>query len=91
MKAQKIRERLEMLERDLANAEAYIARNVNVRRGSLFHLGDWRGNSGHPLWMKNHMVPCTKRTRARIERTLERITTREEEKRKMHRTRRPAR
>lgn len=72
-KKRKIQEQIQTLERHLAAAEDYVARKANVRSVSAFHLGDWKGNSGHPLWMKNHMIPTTQRTLAEKERILDRI------------------
>jgi len=35
-----------------------FAKNVNVKGfPSWLKLSDWKGKSGHPLWMKNHMIP----------------------------------
>jgi hypothetical protein len=72
-KTRKIEEQLEMIEKRLADAEEYIAQNVNVEGSSWLHLDDWKGKSGHPLWMKNFMIPATKKARARKEKALERI------------------
>jgi hypothetical protein len=69
-----------MIDKHLAKAEEYIARNVNVKSSSWLHLEDWKGKSGHPLWMKNHMVPSTKKARAKMEKALERITKKEKDK-----------
>jgi len=80
MKKRKIEERLEMIDKHLANAEEYIARNESVKSSSQFHLEDWNGKSGHPLWIKNHMVPQTKKARARIEKALETVVSREKDK-----------
>ena len=72
-KIKRIEQTLARLEENLANAEQYVLRNVNVEGRSFLHFGDWRGNSGHPLWMKNHMIPRTKMGRARMQRALRRI------------------
>jgi hypothetical protein len=80
MKKRKIMEQLDMIDRHLANAEEYVARNENVKGSPQFHLGDWKGKSGHPLWMKNHMIPQTKRVRARMEKALETIVSKEKNK-----------
>lgn len=68
-----IEEQLETIEKRLTDAEVYIAQNVNIEGSSWLHFGDWNGKSGHPLWMKNFMIPTTKKARARKERALERI------------------
>jgi hypothetical protein len=81
MTTRKIKENLEQIDKRLANAEAYLARNVNVEGSSWLHLDDWNGNSGHPLWMQNVMIPRTKQARARLEKLLERIVTKEKDKR----------
>lgn len=81
VKRRRIEERLESVDKQLANAEAYIQKGVNVRSASSLHLEDWTGGSGHPLWMKNHMVPQTKKTRAKLEAKLERIATKEKDRR----------
>jgi len=73
-KQKKINEKLKVIEKHLAAAEDYVAKNVNVRgTASWLHLGDWKGKSGHPLWMKNHMIPSIERVRAKKERALEMI------------------
>jgi len=69
-----IEEQLETIEQRLADAEEYVAQNVNVEGSSWFHWDDWKGKSGHPLWMKNFMIPTTKKGRARKEKALERIS-----------------
>jgi hypothetical protein len=53
----KIEQQLARIEERLANAEEYLARNVNVEGKSFLHFDDWCGKSGHPLWMKNVMIP----------------------------------
>ena len=80
-KKRPIEERLQMIDKRLANAEAYLAKGVNVEGSAFLHFDDWRGNTGHPLWMKNFMIPATKRGRARLEKALERITNQQREKR----------
>ena len=80
MKTRKIKERLETIEKHLANAEEYIERNENVRSSSQFHLLDWNGKSGHPLWIRNRMIPSTKKARARAEKALETIVSKEKAK-----------
>jgi hypothetical protein len=79
-KKRKIKEQIGMLDQHLAAAEEYVARNVNVRGLSWLHLSDWKGKSGHPLWMKHKMIPSTKRARAEKERALERINTKGKKK-----------
>jgi hypothetical protein len=76
-----IGQQLARIEQRLANAEAYAARGVNVEGSAFLHFDDWKGNSGHPLWMKNFMMPATKRGRAKKEKALDRITNEEREKR----------
>ena len=80
-KKRKIREQLEIIEKRLANAEAYVAEGVNVEGASFLHFGDWNGMSGHPLWMENFMIPATKRGRARKEKALTTILNKEREMR----------
>ena len=70
MKKHKIEEQLEMAERHLANAEEYVTQNVNVEGSSWLHLDDWRGKSGHPSWMRNFMIPTTKKYIAKKEKAL---------------------
>ena len=86
-KTRKIEQQLEAVEKRLANAEAYIAQNVNVEGSSFLHFDDWKGRSGHPLWMKNFMIPATKRGRARKEKALERIRMENKNKRLKRRRR----
>nr|ALS89844.1 MetaGeneMark_Unknown Function [uncultured bacterium] len=81
MKTRKIRERIALIDKRLANAEAYLARNVNVEGKHYLHFDDWEGNSGHPLWMKNHMVPRAQRARTAQVKTLEQIVAKAKDKR----------
>jgi hypothetical protein len=76
----KIEERLEQFDERLAAAEEYLARGVNVESSSWLHMDDWKGRSGHPLWVKNYMIPATKRARARKERALEAIGRKSKDK-----------
>ena len=87
-----IPERLKKGEQYLRNAEAYVARNVNVESTSFCHFADWKGKSGHPLWMKNYAIPAMKRALARFEKRLDRIAARQKDKRsqKRRRAKRPA-
>jgi hypothetical protein len=80
VKRRDIEERLATIEKNLANADAYIEKGVNVRSSSWLHLEDWKGRSGHPLWMKNHMVPRTKKAQAKLEAALERVADRERDR-----------
>lgn len=84
-KRQKIKKQIEYVETDLANAEAYVERNVNVDSLAWLHLGDWKGKSGHPLWMKNFMIPTLKRWKAKKERTLQTLDNKRRERLKDHR------
>jgi hypothetical protein len=72
-KRKSINEQLEMIEKHLANAEEYVALGLNVEGSPFLHLDDWRGRSGHPLWMKYVMIPMTVKQRAHEERALEKI------------------
>ena len=80
MKNRLIEEQLASIDRDLAHAEAYVEQNVNVRGKSWLHLDDWKGKSGHPLWMKNHMIPTLAKARVRTEKTMERIDLKDKKK-----------
>jgi hypothetical protein len=74
-KERKIKEQIGVFDQHLAVAKEYVARNVNVRGAAAWlHLSDWKGKTGHPLWMKNHMMPSTQRALAGKERALEEIT-----------------
>jgi len=42
MNKRKIKEQLTGIEESLANAEAYVAQNINVEGSSWLHFGDWR-------------------------------------------------
>ena len=79
-KKRRIKEQLEMIERRLANAEEYLAQGVNVEGSAWLHFDDWEGKSGHPLWMKNFMIPATKKARAKKERAMEKINRKERDK-----------
>jgi hypothetical protein len=85
-KKRKIEEQIEKLDQQLVAAEHYVARNVNVRGFDWLHLSDWHGKSGHPLWMKNHMIPSTKKMLAERERAIKIITTKAKDK--LHQERR---
>ncbi len=76
----KIEEQLEKIGERLANAEDYVARNVNVEGSTWLHLGDWQGKSGHPLWMKNYMIPTLMKLRARQEKALKNIGSKNKDK-----------
>jgi hypothetical protein len=73
VKRRSIKQQLEAIDKRLTDAEKYVAQNVNVKGASFLHLSDWDGQSGHPLWMKNVMIPTTKKVRAKKEKTLEDI------------------
>lgn len=45
------------LEQKIKNAEEYLKSGVNIEGQGQFHLDDWNGNSGHPKWIKNKMIP----------------------------------
>jgi hypothetical protein len=89
-KRRNIEERLRHTNDRLAAAEAYVARGVNVGGRAFLHLDDWNGRSGHPLWMKNHMIPATEWRRARDERALHRVIREAKEKRRTQRRRQKA-
>jgi len=72
-KRKSIKEQLEMIEKHLAKAEEYVALGVNVEGTPFLHLDDWRGQSGHPSWMRNVMIPATIKRREKKEKALERI------------------
>ena len=86
-KTRAIEAQLEILEKHLACAEEYIAQDINIERSSWFHSDDFKGKSGHPLWMKNFMVPTTKKFMARKEKALERIERQIKDKSLEHRIR----
>jgi hypothetical protein len=72
MRAKRKTEQLiEAIDRDLAAAELYLSRGINSESNDWLHLSDWRGKSGHPLWMKNVMVPGLEKSRAKAERRFE--------------------
>lgn len=69
----KIKERLAQLQKSLSNAEKYLEKGENIEGLSWFHFDDWRGNSGHPDWVRNKMIPATKRMIIKAEKQLENI------------------
>jgi type IV secretory pathway VirD2 relaxase len=79
-KMQKIEKHLEMIEERLANAQEYLAQNVNVEGSSFLHFDDWRGKSGHPSWTRNFMIPTMMKRRARKERALKNIDNKTKDK-----------
>ncbi len=87
-KIRKIEEQLEKIENRLADATEYVAKNVNVEGSSFLHFDDWKGRSGHPLWMKSFMIPATKKGRTRKEKALERISRENRDKSLRQRRRR---
>ena len=72
-KMRQIEEILEKIDEHLENAQEYVAKDVNVRGTSFKHFKDWKGKSGHPLWMKNVMIPRSLKGRGRKERALRTI------------------
>jgi hypothetical protein len=76
----RIEEQIESLEERLGNAEEYVARGVNREGRSWLHMDDWRGRSGHPLWMRNKMIPSVLRAIARKNKALEHIERKEKDK-----------
>lgn len=80
-KLQQIDQKLELIDAKLADAREYVARNLNVRGKGFLHFDDWRGNSGHPKWMKNFMIPATTRGRARKAKALRDIEDEAKDKR----------
>jgi hypothetical protein len=68
-----IENKISRLQKVLERAEKYVERGINVEGSHPLHLGDWSGNSGHPEWMKNHMIPATKRMIAEQEKVLKRL------------------
>ena len=79
-KKRQIEEQLEMIDRRLINAETYVIKGVNVEGSAFLHFDDWKGSSGHPLWMRKFMIPTTERIRAKKEMALETITNKERKK-----------
>jgi hypothetical protein len=71
----KIRRKIDTLETELAAGARYALRGVNRRAGPC--VQDWKGNTGHPLWMRNHMIPVKRRVRAQLDRALDTIATKE--------------
>ena len=84
-KRQKIEEQLETMQKCLADAEEYVARNINVEGSAWLHTDDWNGKSGHPLWMKNFMIPAIKKRQAMKEKALVKIDNKSREKLKQRR------
>jgi hypothetical protein len=88
-KQRKIKEQIEKLGQRLVAAGHYIERNVNIRGSDWLHLANWNGKSGHPLWMRNRMIPSTQRTITEKERALQKIGTKAKEKGLKERKRQP--
>jgi hypothetical protein len=86
-KRRKIEERLRNVEVDLANAQDYVEKSENIESSSFLHFSDWRGKSGHPAWMKNHMIPTLIKYRARKEKTLQKLRNQAKDKRVTNRKR----
>jgi hypothetical protein len=79
-KMEAVQKRLEMIETRLSNAEHYLALQVNIEGSAFLHLDDWRGKSGHPLWVRNFMIPTTQKYRARTEIILDEIDKKAKQK-----------
>jgi len=90
-KRRRIEEQLRSSERRLSNAEEYVEKGVNVEGSAWLHLDDYRGKSGHPLWMKNHMIPRTLKALAKKERILEALDSKAKDTELANRRRRGAR
>jgi hypothetical protein len=86
-KRERIEEQLRFIDERLSNAEGYVAKNVNIQGSSWLHFDDWRGKSGHPLWMKRFMIPALMKHRARTEKALETLDHRARDKRLARRRR----
>ena len=78
---QQIYEQLKTIDQRLAAAQQYVARNRNVRSSSYIHFSDWNGNSGHPLWMANVMMPTLMRARDQREKRLRAIVRKAKDRR----------
>ena len=78
------------MEENLRNAEKYVVRNENVESSGFLHFRDWKGNSGHPAWMKNVMIPKTTQALARKEKALERIAAKSREMKSQKRRKKKA-
>lgn len=76
-KSRAIKEELEVFDANLAAAVNYLAQGKNIEGKTAFHLDDWNGKSGHPLWMKNVMIPRTRKLRIQKEKALEKIVQKE--------------
>ena len=83
----KIEQQLESTAKHLADAEEYVARNVNVEGAAWLHTDDWNGRSGHPLWMKNFMIPATRAWQSKKEKALETLDKKDRDKLKQRRPR----
>jgi hypothetical protein len=75
-----IEEKLAGIEGRLVAAREYLQRGVNVKSSSFLHFGDWKGHSGHPLWVQNHMIPVLLRSRTRQEKKLRTLEDRAKDK-----------
>jgi hypothetical protein len=79
-KRQKIEEQIESIDKCLANAQEYLAQNVNVEGSSFLHFDDWRGKSGHPSWIRNFMIPAMMKGRTKKEKALKKIENKTKDK-----------
>lgn len=84
-KSRAIKEELEVFDANLAAAANYPAQGKNIEGKTAFHLDDWNGKSGHPLWMKNVMIPRTMKFQIKKERALEKIAQKDKELKKSKR------
>ena len=79
-KSEDIEERIASLEKSLNNAKAYLERGENVEGEAWFHFDDWKGNSGHPKWVKNKMIPTLEKEIVNQERILKVLESKEKDK-----------
>lgn len=55
-------------EEALENAKAYLEKGINVEGTGFLHLDDWHGNSGHPKWVENKLIPTLEKSLVEHER-----------------------
>lgn len=75
-----IEKRIANLEKQMENAENYLKTGENIEGLDWLHLDDWAGHSGHPKWVKNHMIPSIKKRIAEQEKLIKKIESNNKEK-----------
>lgn len=78
-KQSQVEGRIKRWQKQLDNAEKYLAEGKNIEGRAWLHLDDWTGKSGHPDWVRNFLIPRIKKEIGKCEEVIERISQKEKE------------